>query len=358
MKNVLLVSAFLLLIFKAHSQNVGIGTATPTTILDVTSSTKGVLFPRLTTIQMNAIVTPANGLMITNTDSSNRLFIYTGAAWKGLSFTAEQANDTALVHKGGAETIYGNKIFLRDVKINDLTIGNGAGDLWPNTVVGYKAFESNTTGNFNAALGYFSLRKNTTGEGNTGAGPFTLYSNTTGGYNSAMGDEVLYFNTSGSNNTGSGVYALYYNETGSNNVVAGYSAANVIADGSSPITKTDNSIFIGANTQALGDNQTNQIVIGDAAKGLGSNSAVLGNDAIILTSLKGQVGINNSIPAASAQLDISSTTKGVLLPRMTKTQRDAIASPALGLMVYQTDNTPGLRVYNGTNWMRFTQIAD
>lgn len=65
-----------------------------------------------------------------------------------------------------------------------------------------------------------------------------------------------------------------------------------------------------------------------------------------------------SAPAASAVLDIESTTKGLLLPRMTKTERDAIASPVAGLMVYQTDNTPGLRVFNGTNWMRFTETID
>jgi hypothetical protein len=61
---------------------------------------------------------------------------------------------------------------------------------------------------------------------------------------------------------------------------------------------------------------------------------------------------------ASSAVDITSTTKGLLLPRMTKAQRDAISSPTAGLAVYQTDNTPGLRVYNGTNWMRFTETAD
>jgi hypothetical protein len=59
-----------------------------------------------------------------------------------------------------------------------------------------------------------------------------------------------------------------------------------------------------------------------------------------------------------AQLEVVSTTKGLLLPRMTKTQRDAISTPVAGLAVYQTDNTPGLRVYNGTNWMRYTETAD
>ena len=54
--------------------------------------------------------------------------------------------------------------------------------------------------------------------------------------------------------------------------------------------------------------------------------------------LIGQVGINdnNASPDASAMLDVKSTTKGMLVPRMTTTQRDAITTPATGLMVYNT----------------------
>jgi len=62
--------------------------------------------------------------------------------------------------------------------------------------------------------------------------------------------------------------------------------------------------------------------------------------------------------AASSLVDMTSTSRGLLLPRMTKTQRDAIASPATGLTIWQTDNTPGLRSYNGTNWMKFTESTD
>jgi len=47
-----------------------------------------------------------------------------------------------------------------------------------------------------------------------------------------------------------------------------------------------------------------------------------------------QVGINNETPDASAALDITSTTAGILIPRMTQSQRDAVSSPATGLMVY------------------------
>jgi hypothetical protein len=53
-----------------------------------------------------------------------------------------------------------------------------------------------------------------------------------------------------------------------------------------------------------------------------------------------QVGINtdNSMPDPSAMLDVKSTTKGVLVPRMTIAERDAISNPAKGLMVFCLDN--------------------
>lgn len=55
-----------------------------------------------------------------------------------------------------------------------------------------------------------------------------------------------------------------------------------------------------------------------------------------MASLHAQVGINTSTPNASAALDIESTSKGILIPRMTSAQRLAISSPAPGLMVYDT----------------------
>jgi hypothetical protein len=75
-------------------------------------------------------------------------------------------------------------------------------------------------------------------------------------------------------------------------------------------------------------------------------------------SATGTVNAGTLTSDASAILQASSTTKGFLLPRMTKTQRNAISSPTAGLCIYQTDNTPGLRVYNGTNWMKFTETTD
>lgn len=62
------------------------------------------------------------------------------------------------------------------------------------------------------------------------------------------------------------------------------------------------------------------------------------------------VGINTTAPDSSAVLDIVSTDKGVLIPRMTLSQRDNISSPATGLLVFQSDGTPGFYYYDGTIW--------
>lgn len=66
------------------------------------------------------------------------------------------------------------------------------------------------------------------------------------------------------------------------------------------------------------------------------------------------VAINNDGTSAdgSAMLDIKSTTSGLLIPRMNQSQRNLIASPATGLIIFQTDNTPGYYYYNGSGWQK------
>lgn len=71
-----------------------------------------------------------------------------------------------------------------------------------------------------------------------------------------------------------------------------------------------------------------------------------------------QVGIGTTTPDPSAALDITNTNGGLLVPRMTLAQRGAIATPADGLLIYQTDGTTGFWYYDGTIWTTFGADVD
>jgi hypothetical protein len=76
---------------------------------------------------------------------------------------------------------------------------------------------------------------------------------------------------------------------------------------------------------------------------------------IATTTLYGQVGIGTNNPDNSSVLEIQSTTKGFLPPRMTETQALAILNPALGLIVYCTDCSPkGFYYFNGDRFLNAT----
>jgi hypothetical protein len=73
----------------------------------------------------------------------------------------------------------------------------------------------------------------------------------------------------------------------------------------------------------------------------------------VMTLSPGGVAMNlagENIVNASSIFELISTTKGFLPPRQTQAQRTAIASPAVGLVVFQTDATEGLYIYKSTGW--------
>ncbi len=118
MKKIILSIVLLLAVYVTQAQ-VGIGTASPaaSSQLEVTSTTKGFLPPRMTTAQRDAISTPATGLQIYNTDNK------------------------------AIETFTGNTGEW-------LTVGQGKGAIASNTAIGVSALSSNTTGSANTAIGY------------------------------------------------------------------------------------------------------------------------------------------------------------------------------------------------------------
>lgn len=114
-------------------------------------------------------------------------------------------------------------------------------------------------------------------------------------------------------------------DSGAANIRAGVFVVDAAAGGISCTTTAN--IYIGASS---------------------GNSVIFGN----LTGVS--IGKGASLPVASAQLEIVSTTRGFLLPRMTAAQRTAIASPAIGLMVYETNvgATEGIWTFKSTGWVQ------
>jgi len=78
--------------------------------------------------------------------------------------------------------------------------------------------------------------------------------------------------------------------------------------------------------------------------------------SVIITCARAQqnVGIGTTTPAASAALDITSTTSGFLPPRVTAAQLIAISSPVEGLLVYQTDGSKGYYYFISGMWTTLT----
>lgn len=87
--------------------------------------------------------------------------------------------------------------------------------------------------------------------------------------------------------------------------------------------------------------------------------------APIIGFAKGAIGIGNPNPdagCAALHIDSWGTGKGIILPGLTKAQRSSMNLATITadgrLMIYQTDSIPGVRIWNGTNWMRFAEIVD
>ena len=74
---------------------------------------------------------------------------------------------------------------------------------------------------------------------------------------------------------------------------------------------------------------------------------------VLCISTYAQVGIGNTNPDPSSILELTSTTQGLLTPRMSQSERDAIVTPATGLLIYQTDNAYGFYYYDGSSWKSF-----
>ena len=309
----------------------GIGTTTPdaSSKLEIVSTTKGILIPRMTLTQRNAIAKPATSLLIYQTNSTPGFYYYTGSAWKAVSSVSSGANvnlsnlsstkvNAALLPDsnnkrslGNSTKAWKNLFTSADATINGITVGRGlngsSGDValgylalssnkggYQNTAVGDAALQNNITGGYNVAMGLSALQANTGGFSNTSVGQRSMYVNTTGGNNTAIGFNSLSSNTAGNYNVANGNLAGYDNTTGSYNIFIGQYAG--IGKGTG-----DGNICIGQNA-TVSNGVSNAIVIGNSLSAPSNNSVILGGSAQ-------NVGVGTTTPLNNSQLTVNGGSK-------------------------------------------------
>ena len=133
----------------------GLGaTLTADAVINIASTTKGVLFPKMTTTQRDAIVSPSTGLLIYNT-TTNRFNFYSGG-WKEVIINGE----TNFVGLGTS-----SPVSALDVRNGNITLADGANVVWGS--VAYGAGTPTIAGALNAGNGYLAVLPNGSTSGET-----------------------------------------------------------------------------------------------------------------------------------------------------------------------------------------------
>ena len=275
---------------------VGINTDTPdpSAILDISSTTQGVLVPRMNSTERDGISSPATGLLIYNS-TTNTFWFYDGTSWIEISSSVstaeiidadgdtkvevEKTTDDDLIRFTMANTEYfqmtegrlnvmntGNSVFLGNLagRVDDLTDNN-------NVFVGASSGQFNTIGNENVGIGYRALRNNTSGTNNVAIGEEALKANQKGKFNISIGGNSLNqsivndsnvaigYNSissliSGNNNVGIGTSSMFNKTSGNNNVAIGSLALNnnLVGNSNTAIGRQSGSNSTGSGNVFLG----------------------------------------------------------------------------------------------------------
>ena len=388
MKQIFTLALIMVISHLSVFAQVGINTdaSTPDTsaMLDIKSTTKGILVPRMTSVQRAAIKTPAKGLLVY--DSSTTTFWYhNGVAWNELTgggasgwtltgnTNVNPANNfigtkdnTPLVFKinntpagrldTSSNTSYGfaalasnpvarNIVAIGDSALYHQSINNNG--QYENTAVGSNALFSNTSGYGNTAVGHKAMYTNGTGaiigndEGtrNTALGDQALYANTKGLYNTAVGYQSMLANTSGYFNSGFGYGTLGANTSGINNTAIGLVAMAY---------NTTGSLNTALGARALQNNTSgySNIAIGGYAlyNNIAANNLIGIGDSTLFSQQTNRVGFYGNIAigtkalyANTAGTNNTATGYNALVANTT-----GVGNTALGSFTLR-DNTSGQR---------------
>ena len=409
MKKILPLISFLLTITVVSAQ-VKIGDApkkiNPNALLELESQNKGMLIPRMTTAQRDRAFTldVPNGLMIFNTDEKAvQVWLSDSAQWQSLSVPEDKPQQISLenhilrLSDGGTVdlspyidtdtdtdtddqqlSLYGNLLSLTDGGSVDLT------SLLPRSGTDSQTVSAALVGN--------TLQIKNQGTTQSATVDLSVYTNTDS-QTLTLKDDVL--SISGTNSISIAEYTNTDSQTVSVALVG--NTLQIKNQGTTQSATVDLSVYTNTDTQtlafALGGTTTQtaltltdggslslqagngitfaqtgtdtlKIAGGDsfytADGGLAESRTVSLTDknltfivqsqaVLFLDGGNSRVGIGTKNPETSAALQISSTTKAFLPPRMTTAQRDAIGTKVAGMVVYNTEDK-ALQTYDGSGW--------
>lgn len=259
--------------------NVGIGTTKPneSAILELQSTDKGFLLPRLTLNQRGKISSPATGLMVYQTDFLSGIYVYDGNKWGALNGASSVVSANSVAEGSGWGTT-GNNGITKDnffgttdssaiyIRVNNEPSGLIDNRLY-NTFLGYRS--GRVTKSFNSVIvGAYAMQRASEGNDNVVIGYQSMFSHETGRHNVVVGSTSLATNRFGSQNTVLGAMAGY-RSIGSSNVLLGYQAGYFEAG--------DHKLYINNNASS------NPLIYGEFDKG--------------------RVGINTSSPKTALTID-------------------------------------------------------
>lgn len=280
----------------------------PSAMLHVQSLNKGLLVPRMADTYIADITSPADGLLIYNTDTKEFMY-YDGAVgnWKSIG----GSSDGFRIVDADSDTWVSVEEYPDDDTVRITLAGIPKLNVTPNGIellnTGYSVFIGEDAGknddlslNQNINIGSASGYLNTNGSNNIGIGSNTLYHNYSYD-NIAIGNNSLFSNTNGDGNVAIGISALDWNTDGYSNVGIGYQSLQEnetgyenTAIGSYSMTNNSEGYYntaIGGNSLGNNNNGIDNTAIGynSLSNNYGSNNVAIGSNALYRNPGRGEL---------------------------------------------------------------------
>jgi hypothetical protein len=293
----------------------GVGTPSPdaSSIFELKSVTQGMLMPRMTKAQRDAISIPADGLIIYQTNNTPGLYYY-NAGWKAvtsaagasksLSNLANVAINTDLIpatngtlNLGSITKAWKNLYLSGSVFVNSKQTVASVSDINDNTLLGTGAGLNIISGKENIAIGNQTLNQNQIGLGNIAIGWTSLFFNTAS-FNTAVGNQSMFNNTDGNSNCSFGYQSLFSNTTTYRNNAFGYQSLYSNTGGIG--------IFDGKNNNAFGYKSLYSNTSGGVNSAFGDEALSKNTSGVSNTAIGGLSLYSNSTADQNTAIGVSS----------------------------------------------------